>query len=286
MDAHVRDRWLPGRVELFVRGQRATMVLVGSLTFIAVVLFATAVGTPNTSKVPTGRFPTLDYAVARGPDGKPTLSLSERDLAKLRKHLTIPAHRKLEPGRAAWALFLPGLLGLLAGLSYFRYRRDGRASFIVDTQGIEHAWIGRIPWSRVRSLTVARFPWYVSEALVLLVDDPTPLRRKLPPIEVLRQRSRYPGDMSPGEIVLSLAPFDADARRLLSAARRLHEAASGPTAPAAAASGNDRQPAPTPQLPFTLGDRLSIAWVTLVALVGAAQLLAMTLFGHDLWLLP
>ncbi len=317
MDAHTRDRWLPQRVELFARGRSDFVVLLACLGFAIVVLFYAAVGTPNTNKRPTGLPPALDIKSQIGPDGKAMLTVSDQDLAKLRRYYTIPAQKKMDPWLAAKVLAGPVSLGLLAAMGYFRYRRDGRASLVLDAHGIYHAWIGRVAWPQVQGMTIEPLHGYASEVLVLLVDNPAPLRARMPRDEVERHKLSYFDDGAPGEIVLSLDEFDADPKRLISAARRLREGVSPPPLkgwsfglaassvqqllqaraaddaalrmkPERTAPAPSRHPAPlaTPVLALGWGDRLSIAWVSLMAMLGAAQLFSMTLFGRGLWLLP
>lgn len=317
MDARTRDRWLPQRVELFARERGDFAVLLACLGIAAVVVFYAAVGTPNTNKRPTGPLPALAIKSQTGPDGKAILTMSEQDLAKLRRYLTIPAQQKMDPWLAARALLIPVSFGLMVAMGYFRYLRDGRASLVLDPHGIHHAWIGRVAWPRVQALTIEPLHGYASEVLVLLVDNPAPLRARLPREQAERHAPLHGGDGAPGEIMLSLDEFDTDPKRLLSAARRLREGVSPPplegwaygmadssvqallrardaddaalrvkTPRAAPAPSQHSAPLPTPALAFGLGDRLSIAWVSLVAMLGAAQLFSMTLFGQGLWLLP
>ena len=317
MDTHTRDRWLPQRVELFARGRGEFVVLLACLSVAAVVLFYAAVGTPNTAKRPTGLPPALDIKSQIGPDGKAMLTVSDQDLAKLRRYYTLPAQKKMDPWLAAKALAIPLSFGLLAAMGYFSHRRDGRASLVLDAHGIYHAWIGRVAWPQVQALTIERLHGYASEVLVLLVDNPAPLRARLPRAQAERHKTVDAGDGAPGEIVLSLDEFDADPKRLISAARRLREAVPPPPlegwsfgladssvqqllhardADDAALRVKPQRPAPapgqhaaplaTPALALGWGDRVSIAWVSLMAMLGAAQLFSMTLFGRGLWLLP
>jgi hypothetical protein len=317
MDARTRDRWLPQRVELFARERGDFAVLLACLGIAAVVVFYAAVGTPNTNKRPTGPLPALAIKSQTGPDGKAILTMSEQDLAKLRRYLTVPAQQKMDPWLAAKALLIPVSFGLLVAMGYFRYRRDGRASLVLDAHGIHHAWIGRVAWPQVQAMTIEPLHGYASEVLVLLVDNPASLRARLPREEAERHKLLYADDGAPGEIVLSLDEFDADPKRLISAARRLREGASPPPlkgwsfglaassvqqllqardADDAALRMKPERPAPvpsqhpaplaTPVLALGWGDRLSIAWVSLMAMLGAAQLFSMTLFGRGLWLLP
>ena len=95
-----------------------------------------------------GPLPALEWKVEQGPDGESRLTLDEEDLSKLRRYWTLPAKRKFDPWMAAKSLAILGVFGLMAAIGYFQYRRDGRASLVLDARGIAHAWIGRVPWER------------------------------------------------------------------------------------------------------------------------------------------
>lgn len=74
-------------------------------------------------------------------------------------------------------LWLSGLTLIAAGLGclalVWSFYRPGRASLVVDGQGIDHAWFGLVPWNRVTGIhlqhTIGR---HESHCLVLRVSEP------------------------------------------------------------------------------------------------------------------
>ena len=313
MAAGSRDRWTDSRIELFARPHQDLPMALASLTLAAVVLFALLVGLPNTGKWrPDRPFPSVDIQWTVDASGQRQAVVSDPDMRKLKEYYSIPRTITLDGWRAALLLAAFGIPGLLVWNVQSAFRRDGRPSLVLDEHGLDHAWTGRIPWQRVHGMALGGTHRQAHPFLYLLVADPAPLRKRLPWRVNHFELRPIPPDEPFGEILLSLYPFECDERRLMTVAKRLQAAAGPPLnrdwrpginieyvrglnlTPAAPAP--DRTPSAGPAHPasapsradlpgLSLGDRLSIAWVTSLSLLAAAQLLAVLLLGADTWTL-
>lgn len=159
---------------------------------------------------------------------------------------------------------------------------DGRPALALHARGLEHAWLGQVPWSQVRAVSLAQpetkgkpQPVYM---LALDVTSPRELEKRLP--WIVRRFSRAPRDRGAvvGPVWLPLNGLDCDPRMAVAAAQKFlaasrHATLDEPTASALPALSDD------PGRPLTRRERWAAAWVVLASLASAWQLAMAYLHG-------
>lgn len=159
---------------------------------------------------------------------------------------------------------------------------DGRPALVMHALGLEHAWLGQVPWSQVHALSLAQpetkgkpQPVYM---LALDVTAPRELERRLP--WIVRRFSRAPRarDAAVGPVWLPLNGLDCEPRKVLAAAQRFLAASRQATAedsPAEALSTLSGDPGRR----LTRRERWAVAWVVLASLASAWQLALAWVYG-------
>ena len=159
---------------------------------------------------------------------------------------------------------------------------DGRPALAMHARGLEHAWLGQVPWSQVRAVSVVQpehkgkpQPVYM---LALDVTSPRELERRLP--WIVRRFARAPRDRAAvmGPVWLPLNGLDCEPRLALAAAQKFlaasrHAAPEDLPADGAAILSDD------PGRPLTRRERWAAAWVVLASLASAWQLAHAWLYG-------
>jgi hypothetical protein len=152
---------------------------------------------------------------------------------------------------------------------------DGRPALVMHAQGLEHAWLGPLPWTQVRAVSVVQpehkgkpQPVYM---LALDVTSPRELERRLP--WIVRRFSRAPRERGAvaGPVWLPLAGLDCEPRLVLAAAQKFL-AASRYASPEALSPPATSGLADDPRHPLTRRERWAVAWVVLASLASAWQL--------------
>lgn len=159
---------------------------------------------------------------------------------------------------------------------------DGRPAMVMHALGLEHAWLGQVPWSQVRAVSLAQpedkgkpLPVFM---LALDVTSPRELERRLP--WIVRRFSRAPRDRGAvvGPVWLPLNGLDCEPRMALAAAQKFLAASRYATMeeiPASALSALSD----APRHPLTRRERWAAAWVVLASLASAWQLAMAWLHG-------
>ncbi|MBW8369251.1 MAG: hypothetical protein K0M70_15510 [Arenimonas sp.] len=168
-----------------------------------------------------------------------------------------------------FAALCAGALRMLALLPH-----DGRPALVMHVRGLEHAWLGRVPWSDVRSVSLAEHEHGGEDGavhmLALEVASPAELEKRLPWIVRRFSRAPRPRGAAVGPVWLPLNGLDCEPRIAVAAAKKF--LAASRHAPAAEAS-------PLPDLadepgrPLTRRERWAVAWVVLATLTSAWQLM-------------
>jgi hypothetical protein len=158
---------------------------------------------------------------------------------------------------------------------------DGRPALVMHALGLEHSWLGQVPWSQVHTLSLVQpeakgkpQPVFM---LALDVTAPRELERRLP--WIVRRFSRAPRarDATVGPVWLPLNGLDCEPRRVLAAAQKFLAAArhAGPgDFPAGVSALADE-----PVRPLTRRERWAVAWVVLASIASAWQLALAWVYG-------
>ena len=111
--------------------------------------------------------------------------------------------------------------------------REGRPTLHMDSRGLEHAWLGEVPWTAVNGLfhKTRTHRGITVHSLVLNVSDPRTYVARMPWIVRLMSghaslpRARY------GDLAIPLNPLDQAPLAVVNAAQALRERASPPGMP-------------------------------------------------------
>ncbi|MCX7034684.1 MAG: hypothetical protein NT046_12100 [Arenimonas sp.] len=156
---------------------------------------------------------------------------------------------------------------------------DGRPALVMHARGLEHSWLGQVPWSQVRAVSLVQpedkgkpQPVFM---LALDVTSPRDLERRLP--WIVRRFWRAPRDRGAvaGPVWLPLNGLDCEPRLALAAAQKFLAASRHATSddvPVSALSDDPGQP-------LTRRERWAAAWVVLASLASAWQLAHAWLYG-------
>ena len=159
---------------------------------------------------------------------------------------------------------------------------DGRPALAMHARGLEHAWLGELPWSQVRAVSLVQpekkgkpQPVYL---LSLDVTSPREIERRLP--WIVRRFSRAPRERGAvaGPVWLPLNGLDCDPRMAVAAAQKFL-AASRHATPEALAASTLPALSDDPGHPLTRRERWAAAWVVLASLASAWQLAHAWLYG-------
>ncbi len=169
-----------------------------------------------------------------------------------------------------FAALCAGCLHMLALLPH-----DGRPALAIHARGVEHSWLGLVPWSDIRAVSLAQpesrgRPQPV-HMLALEVAAPRELEKRLPWVVRLFARAPRPWGGGPGTVWLPLNGLDCEPRIALAAAGKF-------LAASRLATPEDPAPDTAPALsddvgrPLTRRERWAVVWVVSASLASAWQL--------------
>lgn len=159
---------------------------------------------------------------------------------------------------------------------------DGRPALAMHARGLEHAWLGQVPWSQVRAVSLAQpeAKGKVQPVFMLALDvtSPRELEKRLP--WIVRRFARAPRDRAAvmGPVWLPLNGLDCEPRLALAAAQKFL-AASRHATPEDLAASTLPALSDDPGRPLTTRERWAAAWVVLASLASAWQLARAWLYG-------
>lgn len=185
---------------------------------------------------------------------------------------------------AMLSALLFAVLGAGALHTLTRLPHDGRPALAIHARGIEHAWLGLVPWSDIRAVSLeqphVRGRAQPVQMLALDVASLDRLEARLPwVVRTFGTAPRQWGAASP-PLWLPLSNLDCEPRLALAAARKFlaasrEEGADGAATSALPALSDD------PGKPLTRRERWAVAWVVLASLASAWQLVSAWLHGID-----
>ena len=185
---------------------------------------------------------------------------------------------------AMLSALLFAVLGAGALHTLTRLPHDGRPALAIHARGIEHAWLGLVPWSDIRAVSLeqphVRGRAQPVQMLALDVASLDRLEARLPwVVRTFGTAPRQWGAASP-PLWLPLSNLDCEPRLALAAARKFlaasrEEDADGAATSALPALSDD------PGKPLTRRERWAVAWVVLASLASAWQLVSAWLHGID-----
>ncbi len=119
-------------------------------------------------------------------------------------------------GLTAFWLLLTALIAALL----FSMHRSGGPTLVLDAAGIEHGWIGRIPWEQVHGIALVqnRTPRQDVHSLALGVDGAERFRKQVPVLARWIARAFAPAERIEDVIHLPLENLDKDPRQVHAAA--------------------------------------------------------------------
>ena len=159
---------------------------------------------------------------------------------------------------------------------------DGRPALAMHARGLEHAWLGQVPWSQVRAVSLAQpeAKGKVQPVFMLALDvtSPRELEKRLP--WIVRRFARAPRDRAAvmGPVWLPLNGLDCEPRLALAAAQKFL-AASRHATPEDLAASTLPALSDDPGRPLTTRERWAAAWLVLASLASAWQLARAWLYG-------
>lgn len=176
---------------------------------------------------------------------------------------------------AMLSALLFAVLGAGALHTLTRLPHDGRPALAIHARGIEHAWLGLVPWSDIRAVSLeqpqVRGRAQPVQMLALDVASLDRLEARLPwVVRTFGTAPRQWGAASP-PLWLPLSNLDCEPRIALAAARKFLAASRQADADDVATSA---LPAllDDPGAPLTRRERWAVAWVVLASLASAWQL--------------
>lgn len=185
---------------------------------------------------------------------------------------------------AMLSALLFAVLGAGALHTLTRLPHDGRPALAIHARGIEHAWLGLVPWSDIRAVSLeqphVRGRAQPVQMLALDVASLDRLEARLPwVVRTFGTAPRQWGAASP-PLWLPLSNLDCEPRLALAAARKFLAASRKEDADGAATSALPAL-SDDPGKPLTRRERWAVAWVVLASLASAWQLVSAWLHGID-----